>query len=138
MGKPKMWKSRKRLKRSKPGRQFGTRGPTVHNMEGTFDTRFLEFGLGSFGAICKLSNSTIFKNLLLSEFSSDSSKLYKGILIIQAVTFWRSAKNCKNYGIMAQDHMQLEVSKCYFSHNCHWSPSKFLTTLVTMLNLNAC
>ena len=34
----------------------------------------------------------------------------------------------RNYGIMkfylTQDHMQLEMSKCYFSHNFHWSPSK--------------
>ena len=25
---------------------------------------------------------------------------------------------------LTQDHMQLEISKCYFSHNFRWSPSK--------------
>ena len=46
-------------------------------MEGTFDARFLLFGLGSFGALCKISNFTIvFKTLLLSQVSSNSSKLY--------------------------------------------------------------
>ncbi len=34
----------------------------------------------------------------------------------------------ENYGIwkffLTQDHMQLEISKCYFSHNFHCSPSK--------------
>ncbi len=67
---------------------------------GTFGARFLEFGLGSFGALCKISNFTIFKTLLLSQFSSDSSKLIQGITIIQADTFLRSTKNWKNYGIL--------------------------------------
>ncbi len=32
----------------------------------------------------------------------------------------------ENYGILRLpfDHMQLEISKCYFSHNFHCSPSK--------------
>ncbi len=34
----------------------------------------------------------------------------------------------KNYGILkfflTQDHMQLEISKYYFSHNFYWSPFK--------------
>ncbi len=42
--------------------------------------------------------------------------------------FWRSAKNEKKYGnlkfFLKQDHMHLEISDCYFSHNFHWSPSK--------------
>ncbi len=42
--------------------------------------------------------------------------------------FWRFAPNYKNYGIskffLIQDHVQLEISKSYFSHNFHWSPSK--------------
>ncbi len=25
---------------------------------------------------------------------------------------------------LTHDHMQVEISKCYFSHNFHWSPSK--------------
>ncbi len=33
-----------------------------------------------------------------------------------------------NYGILkvflTQDHMELEISKCYFYHNFHCSPSK--------------
>ena len=38
---------------------------------------------------------------------------------------------------LTQDHMQLEISRCYFSHNFHWSNPNFMTTLVTMINLNA-
>ncbi len=47
----------------------------------------------------------------------------------------------ENYAILkfflTQDHMQLEISKCYFSHNYHWAHPYFMTKLVTMINLNA-
>ncbi len=39
---------------------------------------------------------------------------------------------------LTQDHMPLQISKCYFSHNFHWRSSKLMTTLVIMVNLNAC
>ena len=45
-------------------------------MQGTFDGRFIEFDLGSFGALCKISNFTIFKTLVLPNFHPMSSKLY--------------------------------------------------------------
>ena len=54
-------------------------------MVGTFDARFLEFGLGSFGALCKISNFTIFETRLRSQFSSDSTKLYTNIYFIQCI-----------------------------------------------------
>ncbi len=42
--------------------------------------------------------------------------------------FLPSARNCQNDGtlkfFLTQDHMQLKISKCYFSHNMHWSTSK--------------
>ena len=61
-------------------------------------------------------------------FHSIHLNFIQGIIIIQAVTFWRPTKNCKNYGILkfflTQVHMQLEFSKRYFSHNFHWSPPK--------------
>ncbi len=44
---------------------------TYAGMKDTFDAQFLEFGLGSFGAHCKISNFTIFKPLLFSQLSSD-------------------------------------------------------------------
>ena len=69
-----------RAKRTK----FGTRDPTMHicsvllipnnahtYMRRTFDARWLEFGLGSFGELCKISDSTIFETLLLQQFSSE-------------------------------------------------------------------
>ena len=38
------------------------------------------------------------------------------------------SKMKKKYGILTffltQDHMQLEISKCYFPNNFHWNPSK--------------
>ncbi len=72
MGKPKMWiLSRKGLIVERNGWKFGTRCTTA------LDARFLEFGLGSFSALCKIYNFTIFLKLFsFSQFSPDSSKLY--------------------------------------------------------------
>ena len=100
-------------------------------MEVTF-AWFLEFGLGSFSALWwKISNVTIFKTLLLSQFSSDSSNLctmYVNHGAMQAITFWAICQKLKKNGtlnwIWTQDHIQLEIPKCYFSHNFHWRPSK--------------
>ena len=66
MGKPKMWNISERVDRlvERNRRKFGTRGTTVH-MQGVFLARLLEFGLGLFDALCKISNSTIFEMLLL-------------------------------------------------------------------------
>ncbi len=50
-------------------------------MQGTFDAQFLQFGLGSFGALCKISDSTIFETLLLQQLSSDFNQTsYCGVL----------------------------------------------------------
>ena len=46
------------------------------HMEGNFDARFHEFGLGSFSALSKISKFTVFKTLLLSQFSSDVIQTY--------------------------------------------------------------
>ena len=67
MGKPKMWNILKRLIVEQNG-QIWDSGSCSPYMEGTFDAQFPEFGLGSFGAVLK--------SLLLSQFSSDSSKFY--------------------------------------------------------------
>ncbi len=74
-------------------------------MEVTFDARFLGFGLEPFGALCKISNFTIFKTLLLSQFSPNSSKLYTRYpkhRAIQAITFFFGdlPKIKKKYGIL--------------------------------------
>ncbi len=47
----------------------------------------------------------------------------------RVLLFWWSAKKMKKkYGILTflltQDQMQLEISKCHFSHNFDWSQSK--------------
>ncbi len=39
------------------------------HVEDTFDALFLEFGLGSFSALCKIADVKIFKRLLLPQFS---------------------------------------------------------------------
>ncbi len=52
--------SRKRLIVEQNGLNFWTQGTTVHICRDTFDAQFLEFGLGSFGALCKFSKFTIF------------------------------------------------------------------------------
>ncbi len=41
------------------------------HMQDTLDARFIEFGLVSFGALWKISVSTIFEKLLLQQVSSD-------------------------------------------------------------------
>ena len=99
-------------------------------MAGTFDTRFLQFGLGSFGALCKISNFTIwFKTLLLSQFSSNSSKPY---------TVYHNHTGCHFFWRLSKFFFRLwhlkyslsrticcfKFSRCYFSHNFHWTPSK--------------
>ena len=42
--------------------------PGLHMLD-IFPVRLLEFGLGSFGALCKISDVYIFKRLLLPQFS---------------------------------------------------------------------
>ena len=69
--------SKKRLIVERNGQKFGTRGTTVDiYMEGTFDARFLEFGLGSFGALCKISDSMISKHYSFNSFCQISTKLH--------------------------------------------------------------
>ncbi len=59
-----------------------------------------------------------------------SFKLYTRYLINRAIqaTFWAICQKLQklwHFEIsLTQDHMQLEITKCYFSHNFHWSPSK--------------
>ncbi len=76
MGKHEMWNISKTANRiAKRTQNWDSRYYSAH-MEVTFDDRFLEFGLGSFGAVGKISNFTIFKTSLKSPIQSDSSKLY--------------------------------------------------------------
>ena len=65
-----MWNISKTVGRRAQRMKLWDSGYYRAHMEVTFDARFLEFGLGSF-AFCKISNFTIFKTLLLSQFSSD-------------------------------------------------------------------
>ncbi len=76
MGKPKMWNISKTANHRAKRMKIWDSGSYSAYVEGTFIARFLEFGLGSFGALCKISNFTTFKTQLLFQFSSDSSKLY--------------------------------------------------------------
>ncbi len=146
MGKPKMWNISTTANRSaKRTKLWDSRSFSAY-MEGTFDARFLEFGLGSFGAFCKIFNFTIFETPLRSQFSPDSSKLYTVYHNHTGCHFffsWRSAKRCKNYGILKYS---LSRTICCYNFQsaisttiCHWSPSKhYDITLVTVVNLNAC
>ncbi len=87
-GKPKMWNISKTLDH-RAKLNVGTRGTTVH-IESTFDARFLEFGLGHSVHFAKISDFTIFKILLISQFSSDFIQLYTiypNHGAVQAITF---------------------------------------------------
>ncbi len=89
MGNLKCRISQKRLIVERHGQKFGTQDNAY--MQGTFDARVLEISLGSFHALCKISDVKIFKMALLPQFRSISTKLYckyvrhKGI---QAVTLF--------------------------------------------------
>ena len=75
MGRPKMLNISKTANRRAKQTKIWDSGSYSAYMEGTFDARFLEFVLGSFGANFQFYKM-IFKTLLLSQFSCNSSKLY--------------------------------------------------------------
>ena len=56
MGKPKMWNISKMANRRAKRMKMWDSGSHSACIECTFDARFLELGLGSFGALCKISN----------------------------------------------------------------------------------
>ncbi len=124
--------SRKRLIVEPNGRKFGTRGPSVY-MCGTFHNRLLEFGLGSFDALCKISYFIIFKSLVLPQFSSNFIQtLYHNHGAIQAITFLAICQKLKN------------IAFWNFLNTWPFSPTIFIGAhpnmrkLVTIINLNAC
>ncbi len=61
MGKPKLWNILKMANRRAKKMKIWDSGSYAAYMEGTVDARFLEFGLGLFSALCKISNFTILK-----------------------------------------------------------------------------
>ena len=130
MGKPKIWNiSKMAICRAKQMIIWDSGSYSTY-MEGTFDARFHEFGLGSFSALCKISNFTIFKTPPLSQFSSASSKLYTLYHNhIGGHFFWRSAKNCKNYGIL-----KYSVSRtiCCYNFQSAISPTIFIESIQTL------
>ena len=71
MGKPKMWNILKTADCRVKLMKIWDSGCYSTHMEGTFDAQFLDFGLGSFRALCKISDSMIFETLLLQQFSYD-------------------------------------------------------------------
>ncbi len=84
-------------------------------------------------ALGKISNFTIFKTLLLCQFSSHFIQtlyqVYQWCRNTGCHFFGRPAQNLKKNCViliffLTPDHMQLKISKCYFSHNFHWIPSK--------------
>ena len=102
----------------------------------------LSLVLVSFGALCKVSNFTIFETPLLSQFSSDSSKLYTMYHIHAGCHFFGDQpKIAKNYGIL-----KFSLSRtCCYNFQSAISPTffigvhpNFITALGTTVNLNAC
>ncbi len=61
MGKPKQWNISKTVDRRAKRTKFWDSGYYSTHMEVTFNARFLEFGLASFGVLCKIFNFTILK-----------------------------------------------------------------------------
>ena len=82
----------------------------------------------NFMALCKISNFTTFKTPLLSQFLSDSSKLYTMHHNHTRFTFWGISQNCKDYSILTYS---LSRAICCYNfqsaistHNFPCSPSK--------------
>ncbi len=117
-------------------------------MKDTFDARLLDFGLGSFCALCKISYFTVFKTLLLSQFSSD---------FIQ--TWYKVYSSLGNTGYyFLGDLLKSKNKLWYFKIFLNTGPypagisagsafyqtifvgahPNFMRTLVTMVDLNAC
>ncbi len=130
--------SRIRLIVEQNGQKNWDSGYYSAHTKGIFDARFLEFDLGSFSALRKISNFTIFKTLPISpNFFLIHPTFIQGIIISQAITyfyfFWRSAKICKNYDIYSWN-FQSAISPTIFIA-VHLT---FVTTMVIMVKLNAC
>ena len=92
-GKPKMWNISKTADCRAKRTNIWVSGYYSVYIYGTFDARFLELGLGSFTALCKIFDSTIFETQLLQQFSSDfnqtSYKLSLSVAIKYSVLhFW--------------------------------------------------
>ncbi len=145
MGKPKMWNISKRLIVEQNGRKLGLGIPQCTYV----GYLWCLIPWVWFGVIwCSLQNFQFYnflKNLFLSQFSSNFIQLYgryPNHEAMQAITFLticqkkkEKKNNKKKYGILniflyPQFHMQLEISKCYFSHNFHYSPSKLFENIV--------
>ncbi len=71
-------------RRAKWMNKFGTQGTTVHICS-TFDARFLEFGLGSFAALGKISNVKMLKRLLLPRKYVGHVGIRAGVIVIAIV-----------------------------------------------------
>ncbi len=115
--------SRKWLTVEWNGWNLGLRVPLNTHMEVTFDARFIEFGWGWFCALRKISKFTIFKTLFLYFIQSIIIMgLYRLLLVLAICQKLKKIWHFEFF--LTQDHMPLEISKCYFSKNFHWSPPK--------------
>ena len=94
-----------------------------------------------FGVIwCTLQNFQIydFQNTTPPpNFHLISSNFIQGIIIMGQYRLFTVLLICpklkKKYGFLifflTHDHIQLQISNCYFSHNFHWSPSKLFENI---------
>ena len=103
--------------RAKQMKIWDSRYHSAH-MQSAFDARFLEFGLGSFCALCKIFDSTFFETLLsFNTFHQIATKLhttYHNQGLMQAVTFFGNMPKIENsMGLFkflsTQDYMELEI-----------------------------
>ncbi len=123
--------SRNRLIIERNGRKFGvlqcTRFTTVHICRVLLMPADFDFGLGSFSALCKNYNFTIFLKLGSSpNFHPIHPNFIQGIIIIQAVTFYgdlsKIAKIMALWNFLNTGPYAAGIFN--FSHNFHWSLSK--------------
>ncbi len=124
---------RKRLIVERNGLKCGTGSYSVH-IEGTFDARFLEFGLG-----CTAQNLQFLKTDS-PNFYPIQTNFIQGIIIIQPVTFLAICQKLWHFEIFFNtEPYAAGIFKVLFlpQFSLGVNPN-FMTTLVTMVNLNAC
>ncbi len=128
MGNLKYGISQKRLIVEWNRRKCGTQGTTVHICRALLMPDIVSLVWGHSVHFAKFPILQFFKILLLSYFSSDSSKRYTRYHNHTGWHFlWRSAKNCKkimSLWNLLKTRLYRTTGIFNFSHNCHWSSSK--------------
>ncbi len=132
--------SRKWLLVERNGRKFGTGCTTVHIFRVLLMPNSFSLVWGHSVHFVNFQFYNFRKTLLLSQFSSGSSKLYTSYHNHTGCHFFGNLqKNCKNYGTLNfLNTGPYAAGSSNSSHNFLWSPSKLCDNTGYHGKLNAC